>query len=166
MVAANETTATTATGATGGSVTTVSNEEKEFVVQAGEGGLAEVRQSEVARQKATNDEVKAFAERMVADHGKANEELQQLATNKGLVVPTALNEQHQKAVEHLQGLSGREFDRAYMMHMVEDHQKVVALFENAEKTAQDAELKAWISGKLPTLREHLQHAQKTQAAVQ
>lgn len=167
MVAATETTATdttgtmigTSTGETGGSVSTLTPAEKEFVAQAGEAGLAEVRQSEVAQQRARNAEVKAFARRMVTDHGRSGKELEQLATNKGAAIPTALNEQHQGAVSHLQGLSGAEFDRLYMTHMLDDHQKVVALFENAERTAQDPDLKGWISKTLPVLREHLEHAQ-------
>ena len=173
MVAATETTATdtsgtlstTSTASTGGSVSTATPAEKEFVAQAGEAGLAEVRQSEVAQQRARNAEVKAFAQRMVTDHGKGNAELQQLATTKGLVVPTALNQQHQAAVSHLQGLEGREFDRMYIQHMIEDHQKVVSLFENAERTAQDPDLRGWVTKTLPTLREHLKHAQALQAKV-
>ena len=172
MVAATETTLTdtsgtmTSTVATGGSVSTLTPAEKEFIAQAGEGGLAEVRQSEVAQQRAQNGDVKAFAQRMVADHGRSNQELQQLATTKGAAIPTALNEQHQAAVSHLQGLEGAELDRAYMMHMVDDHQKVVTLFENAERTVQDPDLKLWISKTVPVLREHLQHAQKLSGTMQ
>ena len=173
MVAASDTTATdtsgtmssTSTASTGGSVSTASPADKEFVAQAGEAGLAEVRQSELAQQRAQNAEVKAFAQRMIADHGKGNEELQQLATTKGLVVPTALNEQHQAAVSHLQGLNGRAFDRMYVQHMAEDHQKVVSMFEAAERTAQDPDLRNWITKTLPTLREHLKHVQSLQAKV-
>ena len=173
MVAATETTATDTSGtmasttaASGGSVSSLTPAEKEFIAQAGESGLAEVRQSEVAQQRAQNAGVKSFAQRMIADHGRGNQELQQLATTKGAVLPTAINEQHQAAVSHLQGLEGAELDRMYMMHMADDHQKVVTLFENAERTVQDPDLKLWISKTLPLLREHLQHAQKLSASMQ
>ena len=173
MVAATETTATDTSGTmststvnTGGTVSTLTPAEKEFIAQAGERGLAEVRQSEVAQQRAQNAEVKLFAQRMITDHGRGNLELQQLATTKGAALPTALNDEHQAAVSHLQGLNGAEFDRMYMMHMADDHQKVVTQFENAERSVQDPDLKLWISKTLPVLREHLQHAQQLSAAMQ
>src|SRR5687767_5183218 len=61
---------------------------KDFVNKAGEGGAAEVAMGKLGAQKATNAEVKAFAEKMVADHTKANKELMAAAKAKGLEVPT------------------------------------------------------------------------------
>jgi putative membrane protein len=45
-----------------------------FVKEAAIGGMAEVALGQLASTKATNDKVKAFAQRMVTDHGKANDE--------------------------------------------------------------------------------------------
>ena len=59
---------------------------KDFVNKAGEGGAAEVAMGKLGAQKATNAEVKAFAEKMVADHTKANKELMAAAKAKGLEV--------------------------------------------------------------------------------
>jgi putative membrane protein len=158
--AASETTtaSATTTGATGGSVTAMSNDDKEFVSKAGMGGLAEVQMGDVALQKATHADVKAFAQRMVTDHGKANAELAQLATTKGLALPTELAGEHKAALEHLNSLGGAEFDKAYMTHMVEDHDKDVAEFDKASTSAQDADVKTWAGKTLPTLKEHQQLA--------
>jgi putative membrane protein len=51
-------------------------------------------------------------------------------------------------------LSGAEFDKAYMQHMVGDHEKAVALFQTAANSAQDADIKAYATKTLPTLQEH------------
>ena len=144
----------TTTGSSGGTLSAMSPEDKEFVVKAGMGGLYEVQTGNLALQNAANADVKAFAQRMVTDHGKANAELAQLATTKGVALPTELDGPEQSAYEHLATLSGAEFDKAYIQHMVEDHNKAVADFDKASTSAADADLKAWAGKTLPVLREH------------
>jgi putative membrane protein len=129
------------------------------------GGVYEVQAGNLALQKAANADVKAFAQRMVTDHSKANAELSQLATVKGAVLPTELDGEPEEALEHLTSLSGAEFDRMYMSHMTTDHQKDVAEFERAAGGAQDADVKAFASKTLPTLREHLSLATTVGAKV-
>ena len=143
----------------------MSPSDKEFVMKAGQAGVAEVQMGQMAGTKASNAEVKAFAQRMVTDHSSANEELKQLATVKGLALPTDVAEPHKQAASHLNGLSGAAFDKAYMQHMVEDHQKAVQDFQTASASSTDADLKAWATAKLPALQEHLRMAQATSAKL-
>ena len=157
--------AATTTAMTGGTVSSASPEEKEFVSNAGMVGLAEVQMANLALQKSENAEIKAFSQRIVTDHTASNGQLSQLATMKGLVLPTELAGEHQSGLEHLQGLSSAEFDRAYMQHMVSDHQKAVQLFQNGSTTAQDAEIRAFITKNLPILQQHLQMAQQLAGKV-
>ena len=165
--AATTDTATTATGSmsTGGTVADMAPADKEFVTKAGVGGLAEVQMGNLALTKASNEAVKQFAQRMVTDHGKANEELQTLATAKGLALPTELDAEHKAGLDHLSSLNGAEFDKAYMDHMVQDHEKDVAEFEKASQNAMDGELKGWAGKTLPTLQEHLTLAKDTQSKL-
>lgn len=155
----------TTTGVTGGGMSAMTPEDKEFVVKAGMGGLYEVQAGNLALQKAQSAGVKAFAQRMVTDHGTANTELAQLATAKGLALPTELDGEMESAVEHLAMLSGAEFDKAYMQHMVPDHEKTVADFDRASTTATDADLKGWAAKTLPILQEHLRMAKEVAGKV-
>ncbi len=149
----------TTTAVTGGTSSDMAPQDKEFVSNAGMAGLAEVQMGNLALQKATSADVQAFAQRMVTDHSKSNEELQQLATTKGVALPAEVNEEYDDALEHLTSLSGAAFDKAYMQHMVDDHRKAVDLFTNASTSSQDTDLKAWAGRTLPTLQQHLQLAQ-------
>jgi putative membrane protein len=155
----------TTTGSTGGTASNLSDDDKEFVVKAGIGGLAEVQMGNLALQKAQSADVKAFGQRMVTDHSQANSELSQLATAKGLALATELDGEHKAAFDHLSGLSGAAFDKAYMQHMVEDHEKDTAEFEKASTSAGDADLKAWAGKTLPTLQQHLQLAKDVSAKL-
>jgi putative membrane protein len=145
----------TTTGTSGGTLSALSAEDKEFITKAGMGGLYEVQAGTLALQKASSADVKAFAQRMVTDHGKANAELAQLATTKGVALATELGGDHKAAFDHLSMLSGAEFDKAYMAHMVDDHVKDVGEFEKASTSATDADVKGWAGKTLPTLQGHL-----------
>jgi putative membrane protein len=155
----------TTTGSSGGTVSAMTPEDKEFVTKAGMGGLFEVQAGNMMLQKGTNADVKAFAQRMVTDHGKANAELAQLATAKGLALPAELAGEHQATYDHLASLSGAELDKMYMQHMVEDHQKDTGEFEKASTSATDGDVKAWAAKTLPTLQEHLAMAKDVAGKV-
>ncbi len=142
-----------------------SNADSSFVKKAAMGGMAEVELGNLAQQKASNDAVKQFGSRMVQDHGKANDELKQIASSKGIDLPTALDSSHKKDVDRLGKLSGAQFDRAYMDHMVSDHKKDVSEFKKEASSGKDADVKAFASKTLPTLEEHLKMAQQTNDTV-
>jgi len=144
----------TTTGATGGTSSPVTPTDKEWVTTAGMAGMAEVQMGNLAMQTAENAEVKSFAQRMVTDHSKSNEELQQLVTAKGLTLAAQLDGEHKSAMDHLTGLSGAEFDKAYMQHMVADHDKAVAHFTTGSTSAEDDDIKGFATKSLPVLQEH------------
>jgi putative membrane protein len=115
----------------------------------------------LAAQQGTNPDVKNFGTRMTNDHGKANDELKALATNKGLSLPTELDAEHKSKQDELSKKSGKDFDKAYMDDMVKDHEKDVAEFQKESTSAQDPDLKAWVTKTLPTLQDHLKMAKET-----
>jgi putative membrane protein len=135
--------------------------DRNFVQNAAQGGKAEVELGRMAQERAADSQVKAFGERMVVDHGKANAELLRLVSSKGLQLPAQPGHGHEMDAQELGKLSGIEFDMAYMKHMIDDHKEDVAAFEKAAQSAQDAEVKAFAMRTLPTLRAHLLQAQTT-----
>jgi putative membrane protein len=137
-----------------------------FMKEAAQGGLAEVQLGQLAAQKADSADVKAFGQRMVDDHSKANDELKQLASDKGVTLPTRIPSKEQKLMGRLQGLSGPAFDKAYMEAMVKDHEHDVNAFRAASQNGPDTDVKAWAAKTLPTLQEHLQMARQTAQKVE
>lgn len=89
-------------------------------------GLTEVRLGQMAAERGARADVKAFGQVMVKDHSAANAELAQVAAEMKIVPPTDIDKKHGELVERLAKLSGAEFDRAYIMAMVEGHQAVAA----------------------------------------
>src|SRR3954454_10112939 len=136
-----------------------------FITKAAVGGLAEVKLGQLATQKASNADVKAFGQQMVDDHGKANDELKQLASSKGITLPTDIDAKDQAKYDRLSKLSGAEFDRAYMREMVSDHRMHVSEFRRESERGSDPDVKAWAAKTLPTLEHPLQMAESADAKV-
>jgi putative membrane protein len=136
-----------------------------FVREAAIGGMAEVELGELATGKASSDAVKQFAQRMVTDHSKTNAELKTLAHSKGLTLPTELDAKHKQARDIVAALSGAAFDRAYMDQMRKDHHQAVSDFRQQSSSGSDAELKGWAAKTLPTLEQHMQLADRTNAGT-
>ncbi|MEJ7624397.1 MAG: DUF4142 domain-containing protein [Pyrinomonadaceae bacterium] len=126
-----------------------------FMNEAAPGGMAEVELGKLAAAKAENAEVKAFAQKMVDDHSKAGDELKQLAAQKKVTLSPDVMPTHKEIMDKLSKLSGANFDKEYVKAMVADHEKDVAAFENVSKTAVDADVKAFATKTLPTLKMHL-----------
>lgn len=124
--------------------------------------MAEVEMGKLAQTKAQDAAVKTFAQQMVDDHGKALADVQTLAQNKGVTLPTALDAAHKKMADKLAKLDGAAFDKAYMAQAgVAVHKKVHSKLEKDVKHAKDADVKALASKMLPTVAQHLDHAQKS-----
>jgi putative membrane protein len=148
-----------------GAAATVPAADMTLAMMAAVGGMAEVELGKMAQQKASNDQVKQFGSRMVDDHSKANDELKQIASSKGITLPTDLDAKHKSKMAKMEKLSGAQFDRAYMDDMLADHKEDVAEFKKESTSGKDSDLKAFASKTLPTLQDHLKMAQSTDAAV-
>ena len=98
-------------------------EDKMFLRKAAEGGIAEVKLGQLAAQKGSSDEVKAFGQKMMDDHTKMNNEMAQVADSLGVMLPKSMNKEDQAEYDKLNGLSGSDFDTEYLSCMVKDHHK-------------------------------------------
>jgi putative membrane protein len=156
---------TSATTSTTGTSASVSDTDKSFMAKAAQGGMAEVALGQISATKAASNDVKDFASRMVNDHGKANDELKQLAASKGVTLPADLDAESKKTSDDLSKRTGKAFDKAYMSAMVKDHEKDVAEFQKESSSAQDPDLKNWVTKTLPTLQDHLKMAKQINAKL-
>lgn len=235
------------TGMTTGS-NALAESDRKFIMEVAHDGMAEVMLGKMATERAANDEVKRFGQRMVDDHTKANQELMQLASTKGITLPamtdmsggatgmsttsdadkpadksmsgtqtaasgseatgstaqtsgsqtsgtqtsssadrtatsgqtsaTTMSDQaagahgahmsddkHHKVMNRMSRLSGADFDREYMKHMVKDHEDAVSDFQKQSTRAKDPDIRAFASKTLPTLQEHLQMARDIESKV-
>lgn len=138
---------------------------KSFVEKASAGNAAEVALGKMALSKASNPEVKAFAQHIVDDHRKAQGELKQVAQTKGMDTPEKLGIKDKATQEKLRHMQGASFDKAYMDTMVKDHKNDVEEFEKQARSSDDPEIKSWAAQTVPTLQQHLQMAESLQTQL-
>lgn len=134
--------------------------DQRFATKAAADGMAEVKLARLALEKSNNPEVKKFAQRMIDDHSKAGKQLTGILTQKNINVPERIDAKHQALFDRLSSLQGDAFDREYARAMLADHEEAVRLFEKEVKNGRDLDLRNFAETTLPTLKEHLEMAQR------
>ena len=139
--------------ATGGIAVTA--DDSKFATNAANGGMAEVALGKLAVEKTTNPKIKDFANMMITDHGKANDELMGIAKTKNITLPATVDADHQKKMDDLTKMTGKDFDKAYVDAMVDGHKKTLSLMQDEAKDGKDADLKAFAAKTAPVVQTHL-----------
>jgi putative membrane protein len=143
--------------------------DNDFVDKAAAGGIAEIETSKLALEKSASADIKSFANMMITDHSKANDELAAIAKKNDIEVPdtTTLVKQ---AKEKILDMRDESFDAAYANNQVKAHEETIELFKKEANTVTDdqvkgaTELKGFAQKMLPGLEKHLEAAKKLQAA--
>lgn len=134
----------------------------DFAEEASAKGIAEIETGKLALEKGSSAEVKKFAQAMIDDHTRANEELKALAKKKNLEVSDDAELMNKAKAMILQVRDGENFDKAYANNQVVAHEQTIKLFQQAV-ASDDAEVSAWAKKTLPKLEHHLEMAKKLQS---
>jgi len=139
--------------------------DNEFLTKAFTAGHKEIQLSKLADRHSRNDQVKSFAQQMIDDHTKANQQLAEQLKSRKIAIVAGTEKDLRDASDRLGKLDGDAFDRAYIETMVQDHKEAVALFDNQVKNGKDLDVTKFAKNTLPTIKGHLQHAQKLASSV-
>ena len=118
-----------AVGTSGDAARDVSNADRDFVRESTSAGMAEVQMAKLALQRASDNNVKKFAQMMVTDHTQAGEKLNALASQHNLAMRAA-DDAEKNPAERFADKRGAEFDREYAATMVDAHQDMVDKLES------------------------------------
>jgi putative membrane protein len=137
-----------------------------FLLNAATAGLEQVRLARLAVLRAANPDVKGFAQRLVDERGKANDQLRQLASGKGVKdLPAHPDRSTQALFDSLDKRSGDNFDVSYIQQTVADMVSDVAQFDAEAQNGADADLRKFAASVLPALRERLRTAQAIESKI-
>ena len=145
---------------------------REFVNRMAVAGMAEVELGKLASERAMDADVKAFAQTMVRDHSRADDELARIAKQLDIPVPTQLDPIHRELADRLSKLKGAEFDREYMSAMVKGHEDVAGLLRSYTSASRpigtsgrargEQALMEWAMKTMPIVERHLERARQIQ----
>jgi putative membrane protein len=130
----------------------------EFLARTLAANIAEIKIAERAVGKASDAEVKKFAREMLNDHTKARDELMDRAKAMKLAVVEGLETNTRNQIDQLSKLDGKAFDREYMRHMVNNHEKALKLYQSWAAKSQDKDLRELASRTIPTVKKQLEEA--------
>jgi putative membrane protein len=131
-----------------------------FVRNAMQDGMAEVQLGQLTLQKSNNDQVKQFAQRMIDDHTKLNDQMKPLAQQLGVDVSAQVSKKDRTTMAKLQELSGPAYDQAYIKDMVKDHKQDLSDFQMEASNGQDPAVKDAATQGSHVISQHLQMAQQ------
>ena len=140
--------------------------DSEFLTKAASGGMLEVQLGQQVAQKATTPEAKSFAQQMITDHTKANEELKGLAAKKNIVLPTTLGQKQQKVYDEALAEKGLELDKKHVQAMIADHEEDIKEFGAVVTNSKSSDMWALAQSTLPVLQMHLSMVQKMQPVME
>jgi putative membrane protein len=145
---------------------------REFVKRMAVAGKAEVELGKLASERAIDPDVKAFAQMMVRDHSRADDELGKIAKSLDIQMPTQLDPMHRELVDRLSKLKGAEFDREYMSAMVKGHEDVAGLLRSYTSATRpigtsgrargEQALMEWAMKTMPVVERHFERARQIQ----
>ena len=127
----------------------------EFAVKAANGGMMEVEGGKLASEKASSKRIKSFGDMMVKDHSEANDKLKRIATGLNIALPDTLSYDSKTELNKLANKKGKDFDKAYMNMMLEDHKNDLTEFRRAADNLKDSSIKSFAETTLPVLEKHL-----------
>ncbi len=135
--------------------------EREFAIKAATQGFYEIEVSRLAAERALNPGVRSYAQMMVDDHTRSNNELTSLLSVKGVAPPKGLAADKKTKLHKLAALPpSAAFDHGYVRVVgIEDHRTNIAVLERAKRQSRDRDLLAWIDRTLFIMRNHLAAAQ-------
>jgi predicted outer membrane protein len=130
----------------------------EFLVEAMQDAMAEIQICELAIEKSSNDDVKAFAQSMIDEHGRMGRDLEKLAEQKRLDVPREIRPEQEMTVDELSSLSGRDFEQRWIQYNIDVHERDIKVFRHYAGDEPDPDIRATAQKNGEALARHLKMA--------
>jgi putative membrane protein len=136
----------------------VSKSDRKLFIKLAEANLAEIAAAKQALVKSNDQQVKAFAQKVIDDHSMALDQLSTLSRNKHVELPSVPDEKHRKLAERMADMSAIDFNSQYAQAAVVDHRATLKLLDKITSSSKDQDLKALAKKLKPAMQSHLKMA--------
>ncbi len=144
-----------------GSMAKLSSGDEKALKDMAQANINEIAAAKIALNKSESSDVKAFAQKMVDDHGDALTKVQTVAKQKDVTLPTEPDAQHKAMADKLEKESGDAFDKMYMENAgTKDHKMVLSKLQSDAKNIKDPDVKALADAHTPVVEQHLKSAEQ------
>jgi len=129
-----------------------------ILAQIHQADLKEIAIGKIAEEKASTDEVRAYAVQLVNDHTNADQMVLATAQKTGAHLRTPATARS-KTDQKLNSASGAQFDRMFLEQTSADHKKLMSELQQEREDASDDDIEALIDKIMPILQQHHDLAQ-------
>lgn len=137
-----------------------SRQTRDFVQAAAESDGFEIMEAYSALAESRDPQVRAFAERMIHDHGQTSTALQQAATGVGLKPPMlAVGAAQAPLLAALQSARGHDFDQMYWRHQVLAHRSALVTEQRYAASGDVPAIRQVAASAVPVIEGHLTMAE-------
>lgn len=149
----------TGTDSAAGQSAKLSDTEKQLLQTIADANKAEIEMGQLAQSNASSPKVKEFGQKLVDDHTQNNQQLQQIAQQKGVQLQDEEKPDEQSLKNKFEKMKGPQFDKAFLQHQRQDHAKLLQELKTEQDKVQDPEVKNFISQTIDAVQQHLQIAE-------
>ncbi len=144
----------------------LSSADQALMMEVAKGGMMQLETSKIAVQKAQNEEVRQVAQAEVDEQTGLSNKLKEIASAKGVTLPSAPDAELQSMLTAMQGMSATELDKHYMQeHAVKGHEKLDATMNKVKSSASDSNLKDVAKAAHPLVKTHLKVSREVVAKM-
>lgn len=130
-----------------------------FILDANTSNITQIAMGHAADSKAANPGIASLADKIVSSHMKADSALQMLASRKHVDLPRrAASDDHAEIADLHDKKRGGSFDAQYVRNVIDDHDRMIAMYIAARSESLDADIRAYADVMLPALRENRDQA--------
>ena len=137
-----------------------------FAEAAANSDMYETKAAAIALQRSTSPKIKAFAKKMIHDHGMTTTELKGLIAKNSLTLPTDTDARRTGLLDNLKSATADGFDKTYLDQQVAAHDEAETLMKGYGEHGDNADLKAFAAKVAPKVQEHLDMVKALDEAAQ
>ena len=144
-----------------GAFAQIEGQDLSFIALSLHGDLAAIQEAQIARTNASSPAVRSFAEHMIQDHSLNDQELAAMLKAAGIpLIPTSLSPAEVQQETNLRGLSGADFDRAYIQAQIANSRHLQDVMQGEVQAGNDSNLKNFAQRSLTITQDHIRAAQQ------
>jgi putative membrane protein len=131
----------------------------DFLLNANSTNITQIAMGHAADDQGANPGIHSLANKIVSSHTKADQALRLLAAQKHVDLParTDIDDHNELADLHARRAGG-DFDSQYVRNVIDDHDRMIEMYEAARNESIDPDIRQYADIMLPALRENREQA--------
>jgi len=144
----------TSAGTRASSLGALSKTDEQLLNRAFRQSRMQVQAAQSALKNSKTANIRSLAQSIVTDHQQLNQDLRDLASNRGFTLPTTVAKgSEDSVVDNLEKLSGADFDRAYREYVTSSHRAALNLGDKSSTT--DPDVRNFLSKYQSAAQQHM-----------